>query len=155
MTYEQYWKLAERPFENNYDLRFLYLPRQHEEAITRMVFSVYNKRPGVLLCGEYGSGKSIILHYLMKQIREMEKNFQVIHISNPMMAMGDFYREFLHQLGSPEVSVRFRPLDLSAALRERNHAANAAVDRPLPSSNEPFAPDLGSQRTLRRWRRFR
>lgn len=115
--YEEYWKLKEKPFENNFDLRFIYLSLQHEEAVTRLMYAVRDKRHGVVLSGEYGSGKSIILHYFLQRIRETEPKFSIIQISDPMMTMAEFYREFLHQLGSEIVEKSSRQ-QLSSMLRE-------------------------------------
>lgn len=115
--YEEYWKLKEKPFENNFDLRFLYLSLQHEEAVTRLIYAVRDKRHGVVLSGEYGSGKSMILQYFLQRVKETESKFRIIKISDPMMTMAEFYREFLHQLGS-EVVERGSRAQLSSTLRE-------------------------------------
>lgn len=107
--YEEYWKLKEKPFQNNFDLRFLYLSLQHEEAVTRLMYAARDRRHGVIITGEYGSGKSLILQYFLKRIVRVEPSFRVIHIGDPLMQMIDFYREFLNQLGAgPDSGSRFR-----------------------------------------------
>lgn len=115
--YEEYWKLKEKPFDNNYDLRFLYLSLQHEEAVTRLLYAIKDRRHGVVLSGQYGSGKSIILNYLIHRVREMGENYRVIQITDPIMTMAEFFREFLHQLGSPIVENTTRPV-LSSSLQK-------------------------------------
>lgn len=97
--YEEYWKLKEKPFENNFDLRFLYLSLQHEEVLTRLLFSVREKRHGAILAGSYGSGKSLILRYFLKKLAKEESNCRVIHIMDPLMTITEFYREFFRQTG--------------------------------------------------------
>lgn len=100
--YEEYWKLKEKPFENNFDLRFLYLSVQHEEVITRLLFAIREKRHGAIVSGRYGSGKSLILSYFIAKIREKDSKVRVIHIPDPMMTMAEFFREFFRQFG-PEI----------------------------------------------------
>jgi general secretion pathway protein A len=116
--YEEYWKLKEKPFDNNYDLRYLYLSLQHEEAVTRLLFAIKERRHGVILSGNYGSGKSIILNYLLQRAREMDETLQFVHITDPLMTMTEFFREFLHQLGEDLDSNATRPV-LSSALRKK------------------------------------
>jgi general secretion pathway protein A len=98
--YEEYWKLKEKPFENNFDLKFIYLSLQYEEVITRLMFIVREKRKGAFITGYYGSGKSLILEYFITQLSELEEPIRVIHISDPMMSMTDFHREFIRQFGA-------------------------------------------------------
>lgn len=116
--YEEYWKLKEKPFENNFDLRFFYLSLQHEEAVTRLMYAVRDKRHGVVLSGDFGSGKSIILHNFLQRVRETEPKFSIIQIGDPMMTMAEFYREFLRQLGSEAGEGHSRER-LSSMLREK------------------------------------
>lgn len=97
--YNDYWKLKEKPFENNFDLRFIYLPLQYEEAITRLTFIVQEKRKGAIITGYYGSGKSLILQYFASQLENSEEGVHVIKVNDPMMSIIDFHREFVRQLG--------------------------------------------------------
>ena len=54
--YTTYWGLAEKPFENTPDPKFLYYSQQHEEAMARMLYIVREKKGAALLTGEYGCG---------------------------------------------------------------------------------------------------
>lgn len=90
--------MKEKPFENNFDLRFLYLSLPYEEVVTRLQFVVKEKRKGAIVSGYYGSGKSLILHEFMKQVREMGSLYKVIYINDPLMSITEFHRELLHQI---------------------------------------------------------
>ncbi len=105
--YLQYWKLKEMPFENNFDLRYLYLSQQHEEALTRLMYVVKNKRHGVVLSGGYGMGKTLLLRYFMKRLDQSKQDLQIINISAPLMTMQEFYRYFLQQLGESSSIKKF------------------------------------------------
>ncbi len=96
--YEDYWKVKEKPFENNFDLRFLYLSLPYEEVLTRLQFVVRERRKGAIVSGYYGSGKSLILHQFMKKVEEMEGPYKTIYINDPLMSITEFHRELLHQI---------------------------------------------------------
>ncbi len=121
--YEDYWKLKEKPFENNFDLKFIYLSLQYEEVITRLMFIVREKRKGAIITGYYGSGKSLILQYFMAQLAELEEPIRIIHISDPMMSMTDFYREFFRQFGA-ELEDRQRKANLESGESAGNHSSH-------------------------------
>lgn len=115
--YEDYWKLKEKPFDNNYDLRFLYLSQQHDEALNRLLYTVRDKRHGVVLSGEYGCGKSIILKYSLKRLRDLQEGYQTVLIVEPLMTTAEFYGETLRQLGVQVDRTESRT-ELAACLRE-------------------------------------
>ena len=50
--YEQYWNLKEKPFENTPDPRFLYHSQRHEEAVSRMLYVIKERKGAGLLTGE-------------------------------------------------------------------------------------------------------
>lgn len=52
--YESYWELAEKPFENTADPRFLYYSHQHEEALTRLLYAVQEQKGLAVLTGIFG-----------------------------------------------------------------------------------------------------
>lgn len=121
--YEDFWKLKEKPFENNFDLKFIYLSLQYEEVITRLLFIVREKRKGAIITGYYGSGKSLILQYFISQLKELEESTRVIHISDPMMSMTDFHREFLRQFG-PEFEEQQRKVNQAGGLSQTDHTSH-------------------------------
>ncbi len=102
--YKDYWRLKEKPFENNWDLKFYYLSSQHKEVLTRLLYAVRENRQGALLTGDHGSGKSMVLKLLINRLKGDEKNYSIIHIKDPLMGVDEFYLEFLSQLG-----VEFNP----------------------------------------------
>lgn len=96
--YNDYWRLREKPFENNWDLRFYYLSNQHKEVLTRLLYAARENRQGALLTGDYGSGKSMVLMLLMNKLQSEGEDYAIIHVKDPMMPIEDFYREFIIQL---------------------------------------------------------
>lgn len=68
-TYWSYWGLREAPFRVAADSQTFHLSPTHEEALARLHFLVENRRPVGLLCGERGSGKTLVLHRFARELR--------------------------------------------------------------------------------------
>jgi type II secretory pathway predicted ATPase ExeA len=66
--YEAYWKLKERPFRNTPDPAFLYRSPQHQEALMKLTYAVNERIGGALLVGDYGCGKTILCHALLREL---------------------------------------------------------------------------------------
>jgi len=97
MTYNQFWNLSEKPFENTPDPKFLYWSRQHEEAMSRMLYVIKEKKGAMLITGEYGSGKTLLTRVLLKELSS--EQYQEALILNPMLSPTQMIKEIIHQLG--------------------------------------------------------
>ena len=67
--YEQFYGLKQRPFTKTPDPRFLYLSKNHEEALARLQYAVEEKEL-IMLTGEVGSGKTTLTRVLMDSLGE-------------------------------------------------------------------------------------
>ncbi len=102
--YEAYWNLSEMPFENVPDPRFLYLSKQHEEALMRMVYCIRGRKGAGVLTGTFGCGKTVLSRVL---VGELEQDvYRTAIVTNPRMGPLDLLRIILHNLGSPEMPER-------------------------------------------------
>jgi len=86
--YEEFYGLKQRPFTKTPDPRFLFLSRNHEEALARLQYAV-EERELVLLTGEIGSGKTTLTRALMDSLGE---EYRVIVIINPQLTPLQFLR---------------------------------------------------------------
>jgi len=86
--YEKFYGLKQRPFTKTPDPRFLYLSKNHEEALARLQYAVEEKEL-ILLTGEVGSGKTTLTRVLMNSLGE---KFRVILIINPRLTPSQFLR---------------------------------------------------------------
>ena len=86
--YEEFYGLKQRPFTKTPDPRFLFLSRNHEEALARLQYAVEEKEL-VLLTGEIGSGKTTLTRALMDSLGE---KYRVIVIINPQLTPLQFLR---------------------------------------------------------------
>ena len=103
--YEAYWGLKEKPFENTPDPRFVYNSLQHQEALSRMLYIVRERKGAALLTGEYGSGKTLLSRVLLEEIQK-ENKYQSVCIFNPRLSSLEFIKEIVYQLeGGKEYSL--------------------------------------------------
>jgi general secretion pathway protein A len=66
--YEGHYGFREPPFQITPDPRFLYLTRSHRDALTYLTHGI-NERKGILvLTGEVGVGKTLMVHTLLSQL---------------------------------------------------------------------------------------
>jgi type II secretory pathway predicted ATPase ExeA len=86
--YEEFYGLKKRPFAKTPDPKFLFLSRNHEEALARLQYAVEEKEL-ILLTGEVGSGKTTLTRLLMDSLGE---KYRTIVIINPRLTPVQFLR---------------------------------------------------------------
>jgi general secretion pathway protein A len=96
--YEEYWGLKEKPFENTADPRFFYCSSQHEEALMRLLYAAREAKAAVMLCGECGSGKTLLSRVLLNRLSQEEKKYLVALIVNPAISAVELIEEIVYQL---------------------------------------------------------
>lgn len=94
----EYWNLKEKPFENTGDPKFFYYSPNHKEAMVRLVYVIKNCKAGVLLAGDYGTGKTTIARELLLEISD-SKTYSSVYISNPLLTARELITEIAYQLG--------------------------------------------------------
>src|SRR5512144_1273827 len=62
--YKAYFGLTENPFSLSPDPSFLCRSEQHEEALANLVYGVQSRKGFVVLTGEVGTGKTMMLECL-------------------------------------------------------------------------------------------
>jgi len=95
--YEEHWGFKEKPFENTPDPRFMYYSSKHEEALTRLLYTVTQKKGAGMLTGEYGSGKTLISRVVMAKLLSEDENYKVALIVNPAIPKEELLAEILYQ----------------------------------------------------------
>jgi len=97
--YKEYWGFQEKPFENTPDPKFIYYSPQHLEALTRLLYTVVERKSAAILTGEYGSGKTLIGRIITNRLMEEEKKYNIALIVNPAISSFQMLKEILYQLG--------------------------------------------------------
>ena len=108
--YTDYWGLTEKPFENTPDPRFFYCSSKHEEALTRLLYVVEEKKGAAMLSGEYGSGKTLLSRIVLAKLLQEQEKYKVAIIINPTIPVLELLSEIVYQLGT-EISQDDRKID--------------------------------------------
>lgn len=116
--YKEYWGLAEMPFENTADPRFIYYSAQHEEAFSRLSYVVTVGKPAAVLTGVFGCGKTVIAQALMASLNKAK--YDVAFIVNPQLNNVELLREIVYDLGIRD-NLPTLKTDIMHLLDERLH----------------------------------
>lgn len=100
--YRQYWGLNEKPFENTPDPKFIYYSKQHEEALTRMLYAIKEAKGAAMLTGEYGCGKTVLSRIIIGELIK-DKDFEVALVIHPCLTPIEFMQEIIYQLKNEHV----------------------------------------------------
>ncbi len=95
--YLTHFGLAEWPFSNTPDPRFVYLSPRHEEALAHLLYGVRERGGFVQLTGEVGTGKTTTCRYLLSQLPE---GVDVALIVNPMLTPEELLATVCDELGA-------------------------------------------------------
>ncbi len=107
--YTEYWKLTVKPFENSPDPRFLYHSPQHDEALMRLLYAIQSSKGAALLTGEYGCGKTLLMHTIVNELSSGQ--FNIAYLTNPRWSANELVQEILYQLEiTPEGTSRIEML---------------------------------------------
>lgn len=93
--YLDYFGFKKKPFSNTPDPEFLFLSKNHEEALSRLQYAVEEKELA-LLVGEIGSGKTTLSRALMDSFEENYKFFLII---NSRLSPSQFLRTLVKLFG--------------------------------------------------------
>jgi general secretion pathway protein A len=86
----------ENPFAITPDPRYLYLSRGHEESLAHLIYGTGPNGGFVLLTGEVGTGKTLLLRSLLEQHLE---NVDIALILNPRLSRREFIATICDELG--------------------------------------------------------
>lgn len=96
-SYESYWGLRLRPFDNVPDPKFYVPSPKHEAAMERILYGVHTRKGIVMLTGEIGSGKTLLSRAVILKLPR--SRYEIGLISNPTIPGNEFLSEILFQLG--------------------------------------------------------
>jgi general secretion pathway protein A len=67
-VYLHFFNLRESPFNLTPDPRFLFLSAQHEEALTHLLYGIYERKGFIEITGEVGTGKTVLCRVLLERL---------------------------------------------------------------------------------------
>ncbi len=66
--YASFFNLREQPFNLTPDPRFLFLSPQHEEALSHLLYGIYERKGFIEITGEVGTGKTLLCRTLLERL---------------------------------------------------------------------------------------
>jgi general secretion pathway protein A len=98
--YEEYWRLADKPFRNTPDPRYLFFTGQYEEALARALYVTTEGQGAMLLTGECGCGKTLFTRVLVDELDSAR--FEAALVTYPNLEPSELLGEILIQFGFPD-----------------------------------------------------
>jgi len=97
--YKTFYNLQRNPFEITPDPSFLFPTTRHNEALASLYYGVTSHRGFVVLTGEVGTGKTLILRSLLGLLQRRDVAFALIF--NPTLSPLEFMRYIALDFGLP------------------------------------------------------
>lgn len=94
IVYLSFYGLNEKPFSLTPDTKFLYLSKNHQDALNHLVYGIREKEGFVVLTGDVGTGKTTIVRALLERLGEDTSNALIL---NPMLEGEDLLRAILEE----------------------------------------------------------
>jgi putative secretion ATPase (PEP-CTERM system associated) len=94
--YERFYQLRERPFALSPDPDYLYPSRVHREALSYLRYGIEGQAGFVVITGEIGSGKTMLLQTLL---RELDRETTVARLVNTMLDPTELLESILIDFG--------------------------------------------------------
>jgi general secretion pathway protein A len=108
--YTSYYGFREKPFKLVPDPRFLYLSEAHKVALSHLKFGIEDRNGFVVITGEVGSGKTLLLRVLMN---DLPSSTQVARIINTNFNAKELLEHVLNEFGVEVQREKSKPKLLS------------------------------------------
>jgi general secretion pathway protein A len=118
--YQDFYGLRELPFELTPNPKYLFLPQQHREALSTLVYGLSSAKGVTALIGEAGTGKTTLLHAALRS--ELCRAVQCVYLVNSTLTRNEFIEMLSAQFGLSAYAARSKAVmlqELEAVLRER------------------------------------
>jgi general secretion pathway protein A len=86
--YQQFYGLRELPFQLTPNPKYLFLTRQHREALSTLIYGLSSAKGITALIAEAGTGKTTLLHAALRS--EQCRNVRCVYLMNPTLTRGEF-----------------------------------------------------------------
>jgi general secretion pathway protein A len=101
--YKTFYNLKRNPFEITPDPSFLFPTKRHNEALAALYYGVRRHKGFVVLTGEVGTGKTLLLHSLL-QLLKQSNDVAYAYIFNGRLSPVEFLQYVASDLGLPAAS---------------------------------------------------
>lgn len=98
--YKTFFHLTRNPFELTPDPDFLFPTRRHNEALSALYYGVRRHKGFVVLTGEVGTGKTLLLRCLL-QLFKQSKDVSYAYLFNSRLSATEFLQSIVSDFGLP------------------------------------------------------
>lgn len=98
--YQAFYKLQRSPFEITPDPSFLFPTKRHNDALAALYYGVRWRKGFVVLTGEVGTGKTLLLRCLLRLL-EQSKDVTYAYLFNSRLSEVEFLRYIVKDFGLP------------------------------------------------------
>jgi len=98
-VYKSFYKLRLNPFEITPDPSFLFSTSRHNEALASLYYGVRARKGFVVLTGEVGTGKTLLVRCVLELLRRTGVAFA--YVFNPSLSALEFIRYIAGDFGLP------------------------------------------------------
>jgi general secretion pathway protein A len=98
--YKAFYSLKRNPFEITPDPSFLFPTRRHNEALAALYYGVRRHKGFVVLTGEVGTGKTLLLRCLLQTLKQSD-DIKYAYVFNGRLTPLEFLQYIAGDLGLP------------------------------------------------------
>jgi general secretion pathway protein A len=95
-VYLEFYGLREKPFNATPDPKFLYMSPGHREALAQLLYGVRENKGFMVLTGDIGTGKTLLLHTLRQRL---DGNAAVSYVFNSTLPFDEILEYVLEDFG--------------------------------------------------------
>jgi general secretion pathway protein A len=99
-VYKAFFNLTRNPFELTPDPSFLFETSRHNEALAALYYGVRRHKGFVVVTGEVGTGKTLMLRCLLRLLKE-SKDVAYAYLFNSLFSPTEFLQYILADFGLP------------------------------------------------------
>lgn len=125
--YQQFFGLVDLPFELTPNPRFLFLPPQHQEALSALTYALRYRKPLTVLTGDAGLGKTTLLAAALSRLDV--RPARTVVIKNPALTRSEFLETVARGFGiaSPANISKATLLDVLEGVLHRTQDLRAVL----------------------------
>jgi general secretion pathway protein A len=138
--YKQFFGLARNPFEISPDPFFYHPTPRHNEALANLHYGVGRRKGFIVITGEVGTGKTLLVRCLLAELRK--NNIAFGYVFNPLLPVVEFFQYIMADLGLPYAGRTKTEmlLDLNRFLIQRH--ARGLITALVVDEAQALRPDL-------------
>jgi general secretion pathway protein A len=96
-VYKEFYGLTLNPFEVTPDPFFFFPTSRHAEALAHLTYGVLRRKGFVVVTGEVGTGKTLLVRCLLDALSRNKVDFA--YLNNPLISISEFFAHVVDDLG--------------------------------------------------------